>query len=404
MSVLRIYASLSDPPTRCRWALVNDGQEPVCGEGPPAQLPRRAARVQLVIPAAQVLLARVKLPSAARHRAGAVLAFAIEDRMVDEPDASQVSWLGAAGEDDIVAVIDKAGLERWRKALSAAGLRSYEIHCETLLLPWSPSEWSLAWNGSEGFVRTGEREGAATDSGDGAAPPLSLRLWLEAAKARDASPASIALYATKPGAEPDVEAWTRELGVGVRLAGPWDWRAAPPQAGVILGQERQRWEGVLSGIAARLRPAAWILSAVVALHTVALVVDWAVLAREQRALRHQMESRFRALYPDAVAVADPAIQMRRKLAEARHAAGVADNGDFLPMIERVAGAMKVVPECALRVLSYESGRMTLELAEPTDAKVKRLVAALTQAGLSVAQSAGARRRAGAAVVLTLRAP
>ena len=404
MSVLRIYASLSDPPTRCRWALVNDGQEPVSGEGPPAQLPRRAARVQLVIPAAQVLLARVKLPSAARHHAGAVLAFAIEDRMVDEPDTSQVSWLGAAGEDDIVAVIDKLGLERWRKALSAAGLRSYEIHCETLLLPWSPSEWSLAWNGSEGFVRTGEREGAATDSGDSAAPPLSLRLWLEAAKARGASPASVALYATKQGAEPDVEAWTRELGVGVRLAGPWDWRAAPPQAGVVLGQERQRWEGVLGGIAARLRPAAWILSAVVALHTVALVVDWAVLAREQRALRHQMESRFRALYPDAVAVADPAIQMRRKLASARHAAGVADNGDFLPMIERVAAAMKVVPECALRVLSYESGRMTLELAEPTEAKVKRLVAALTQAGLSVAQSAGARRRAGAAVVLTLRAP
>jgi general secretion pathway protein L len=404
MSVLRIYASLSDSPTRCQWALVNDGQEAISGEGSPAQLPRRAARVQLVIPAAQVLLARVKLPSAARHRAGAVLAFAIEDRIVDEPDASQVSWLGDAGEDDIVAVIDKLGLERWRKALSAAGLRSYEIHCETLLLPWTPSEWSLAWNGSEGFVRTGEREGAATDSGDGAAPPLSLRMWLEAAKARDAVPASIALYVTKPGAEPDFEAWTRELGVAVRLAGAWDWRAAPPRAGVVLAQERQRWEGVLSGIAARLRPAAWILSAVVALHTVALVVDWAVLAREQRALRHQMEARFRALYPDAVAVADPAIQMRRKLAEARHAAGVVDNGDFLPMIERVAAAMKVVPECALRVLSYESGRMTLELTEPTEAKVKRLVAALTQAGLSVARSAGARRRGGAPVVLTLRAP
>jgi general secretion pathway protein L len=404
MSVLRIYASLSDSPTRCQWALVNDGQEPVCGEGAPVQLPRRAARVQLVLPAAQVLLARVKLPSAARHRAGAVLAFAIEDRIVDEPDASQVSWLGAAGEDDIVAVIDKAGLERWRKALSAAGLRSYEIHCETLLLPWTPSEWSLAWNGSEGFVRTGEREGAATDSGDSAAPPLSLRLWLEAAKARGASPASVALYATKPGAEPDVEAWTRELGVVVRLAGAWDWRAAPPQAGVVLAQERQRWEGMLSGIAARLRPAAWILSAVAVLHAGALVVDWGLLASEQRALRHQMESRFRALYPDAVAVADPAIQMRRKLAEARHAAGVADNGDFLPMIERVAAAMKVVPECALRVLSYESGRMTLELAAPTDAKVSRLTAALTRAGLSVAGSADARRRGGAAVLLTVRAP
>lgn len=403
MSVLRIYASLADAPTRCRWALVNDGQQPVAGEGTPAQLPGRAARVELVIPAAQALLARTRLPSAARHRAGAVLAFALEERLVDEPDASQVSWLGAAGEDDIVAVIDKAGLERWRKALAGAGLRDYEIHCETLLLPWTRSEWSLAWNGREGFVRSGEREGAATDCGDRAAPPLSLRLLLEEAAARDAAPESIALYATIPGAQPDLEAWTRELGVAVRFAGPWDWRAAPPHAGVALAQERQRW-GAFVGIAARLRPAAWILAAAVVLHAGALVVDWALLASEQRVLRQQMESRFRALFPDAVAVADPALQMRRKLAEARHAAGQPDDGDFLPMIERVAGAMKVVPECALRVLSYESGRMTLELAAPTEARVERLVAALTQAGLSVARATTAKRQGGAAVLLTVRAP
>lgn len=403
MSVLRIYASLADTPTRCRWSLVNDGQEPVPGEGPPAQLPRRAARVQLVIPAAQVLLARSRVPSVARQRAGAALAFAVEERMVDEPDASQVSWLGAAGEDDIVAVIDKAGLERWRKALSAAGLRNYEIHCETLLLPWTRSEWSLAWNGREGFVRTGEREGAATDCGDRAAPPLSLRLWLDAAQARDAAPSSIALYATMPGAEPDIDAWTRELGVPVRLAGAWDWRAAPPDAGVVLAQERQRW-GALEGVAARLRPAAWILAAAALLHAGMLVVDWARLASEQRALRQQMESRFRTLFPDAVAVADPAVQMRRKLAEARHAAGVADSGDFLPMLQRVASAMKVVPECALRVLSYESGRMTLELTAPTEERANRLATALTQAGFAVARSGAASPRGGAAVVLTVRAP
>lgn len=403
MSVLRIYVSLSETPTRCQWALVNDGQEPVPGEGPPAQLPRHAARVQLVIPAAQALLARTRVPSAARHRPGAVLAFAVEDQTIEEPAASQVSWLGATGEDDIVAVIDKAGLERWRKALSAVGLRSYEIHCETLLLPWTGSEWTLAWNGREGFVRTGEREGAATDCGEHATPPLSLRLWLDAAKARDTAPRSIALYTTMPGAQPDVDAWTRELGVAVRLAGAWDWRAAPPDAGVILAQERQRW-GALTGIAARLRPAAWILAAALTLHAGALVVDWALLAGEQRALRQRMESRFRVLFPDAVAVADPALQMRRKLAEARHAAGQADNGDFLPMMEQVAAGMKAVPECALRVLSYESGRMTLELAAPTEERVNRLVASLTQTGLSVERSTAPKRQGGAAVVITVRAP
>jgi general secretion pathway protein L len=404
VSVLRIYALLADAaPARCPWSIVNDGQQPVSGEGALAQLPRHAARVQLVIPAADALLTRTRIPSAARNRPGASLAFAVEDQTLEEPDANQVSWLGAAGEDDVVAVLDKAGLERWRLALAAVGLRNYEIHCETLLLPWTRSEWTLAWDGRAGLVRTGQWEGAATDCGDRGAPPLSLRMSLEAARARDAAPASLALYTSMPGVEPDIEAWSRELGVAVRAAGTWDWRTAPAAAGVILGRERQRW-GMLSGLAARLRPAAWMLAAAALLHAGALVADWALLASEQRDLRRQMESRFRALFPDAVAVSDPALQMRRNLAEARHAAGQADNGDFLPMLEQVAGAVKVVPECALRVLAYESGRMTLELAAPNEARVKRLVAALTQAGLGVAQSTAAKRQGGAAVLLTVRAP
>lgn len=403
MSVLRIYGSLADAPTRCHWALVNDRQEPVSGEGTLAQLPRHAARVQLVIPAAQALLTRIRVPGAARHRADAVLAFAIEDRTIDEPEANQVSWLGAVGDEDVVAVIAKAGLERWRNALAAVGVRGYEVHCETLFLPWTRSEWALAWNGREGFARTGQWEGAATDAGDRASPPLSLRLRLDTARARDASPTSIALYTTVAEAEPDVEAWTRELGVGVRIAGTWDWRAAPPHAGVVLAQERQRWAG-LGGFAARLRPAAWILAGALIFHTGALAVDWALLAHEQRSLRAQMESRFRGMFPDAVAVADPALQMRRKLAEARHAAGQADSGDFVPMIEQVSLGMRTVPECALRALSYESGRMTLELAAPNEARVSRLIAALTQAGLSVVRSTVAKNQGGAAVVLTVRAP
>jgi general secretion pathway protein L len=403
MSVLRLYGSLADTPTRCQWALVNDGQEPVLGEGPLAQLPPHATRVQFVIPAAQVSITRTRVPRAARHRAGAALAFAVEDQTIDEPDANQVSWLGAAGEDEVVAVVDKAGLERWRDALAAVGLRNYEIHCETLFLPWTPSEWTLAWDGHEGFARTGEWEGAATDIGDRGAAPLSLRLRLDAARAQDAAPTSVALYTTMPDAEPDIAAWTRELGVAVRVAGTWDWRAAPLDAGVILAQERQRW-GALSGITARLRPAAWILAAALTLHIGALVVDWALLASEQRTLRQQMESRFRAMFPDAVAVVDPALQMRRKLAEARHAAGQADNGDFLPMIEQVAAGMKAVPECALHVLSYESGRISLELAAPNEERVNRLVTALTQTGLSVVRSSAAKRQGGATVLLTVRAP
>ena len=402
MSLLRIYGSLLDPPQRCQWALVNNGREPVAGEGRLAELPRRAERIQLVVPAAQVLITRARVPHEARRRAGSVLAFAVEEKTAGEPDANQVSWLGAVGDNDVLAVVDKPGLTRWRDALAAAGVRGYEVHSETLLLPWTTGEWSLAWNGREGFVRTGEFEGAATDCGDREAPPLSLRLMLEEAEAHSAGPSSIALYTTGPDAAPDIEAWTRELGIAVNLAGTWDWRTAPPEAGVSLAQERQRWRA-FTGAAARLRPAAWILGAALAIQAAALVIDWTSLAHEQRALRQQMESRFRAAFPDAVAVVDPALQMRRKLVEARHAAGQSDSGDFLPMIEKVMAGMKDLPAGGLRIVSYESGRMTLEVAANDEAAVHRIVTRLVQSGLSVEPAAALKRPGGATVVITVRA-
>ena len=405
MSLLRIYYSSREVPRQCQWALIGEGREPVPGEGPLAQLPQHAERVQLVLPATEVLITRARLPQAARRRAGSVLAFAVEEETLGEPDANQVSWLGSAADGDVLAVADRQGLKVWHDALEAVGIGEYEVHCETLMLPWTPGQWSLAWDGREGFARTGEFEGAATDCGDRESPPLTLRLMLDEAKARAEAPNSIVLHLTAPhdapDATPDLDAWQRKLGVALRLAGPWDWRKAPPDAGINLAQERKRWR-LLPGTLPRLRPAAWLVGIALAVHTLALVTDWALLAGEQRNLRQRMESRFRAAFPDALAVADPALQMRRKLTEARHAAGLPDGSDFLPMIEKVAAALKEVPAGGLRVASYESGRMTLELATVEEASMRRIVARLLQTGMRVDTAPAGTRAGSAAVVLTVR--
>ncbi|HXM84118.1 MAG TPA: type II secretion system protein GspL [Burkholderiales bacterium] len=389
MSLLRIYAPLGDAPLRCEWALIDERQS-VRGEGRLADLPRGADRVQLVIPAAQVLITRANLPQGARRRAGSVLAFAVEEVTAAEPDANQVSWLGEvsekagskAGNADALAVVDKQGLKRWRDALEAVGLRAYEVHSEILLLPRSSGEWSLAWHGGEGFVRTGEFEGAATDGGDHASPPLSLRMMLEEARLRGARPDAIAVYVTASGAAPDLKLWEAALGVPMRLLGAWDWRTAPQQAGISLAQERRRWR-IAPAALASLRPAAWIAGAALAIHGAALIGDWMLLGSEQRAVRGQMEARFRSVFPDAVAVADPALQMRRQLAAARHRAGLPDGGDFAPMIEKVAIGLKGLPPGGLRTVSYESGRMTLEFAAIEETALRRTVARLIQTGLIV---------------------
>lgn len=381
MSVLRIRCPLSQAPLRCQWALLGAARgAPVSGECRPSEMLQRAGRVQLVVPAADLLITRARLPAAARRRAGAVLAFAVEEDILRDPDANQVSWLGRSGEDDVLAVLDRAALERWREALEGCGLHSFEVQAETLMLPVAPGEWSVAWNGSEGFARTGPLEGAATDSGARGEPPLSLRLLLDEARREGRSPSAIALYATEPGAAVDLEAWQRELGVPLRDEGTWDWRSAPAEAGVALSQAHRRWR-LPPGLAARLRPAAWIAGAALALHAVALGAAWVALSGEQHALSQRMDARFRAAFPDAVAVVDPGLQMRRKLAEARHAAGKPDPGDFLPMIGQAAAALGGVPGTSLRVLSYEGGRVTFELAADQAAAARRAVARLREIGL-----------------------
>ena len=388
MNTLRLYCPLRELPSQCQWALLNGNGKSTSGKSPLAALPRRADRIQLIIPAQDVLITQVHLPATARRAAGSVLAFAIEERTVSDPDANQVSWLGTVGDNDVLAVLDRPGMERWRGALEKVGIRSYEVHSEMLLLPWTVGDWSVAWSGQEGFVRTGRLQAAATDSGDRKLPPLSLRLMLERAETNGSRPLSLVLYPTAEDVLPDLESWQASLGVPVRVAGPWDWRSAASGESVGLAQETTRWRG-FPAVASKLRLAGWIAGIALAIHAIALVVDWTLLASEQRSLRLQMESRFRATFPDAVAVVDPLLQMRRKLAEARHVAGQPDIGDFLPMIERVVSEMKNLPAGAVRILSYEGGRMTLEVIALDESTINRIVSRLRQAGMNAENSSGA---------------
>lgn len=404
MSLLRIRCNLHEAPLRCAWALMRAGREPLCGEGALAALPRHAGRVQLVLPAAQVSLLRARLPATVRRRADAPLAYAVEEKTLGEPDALQVMRLGSAGEEDVLAVLERAALARWLEALETAAIRECEVHCESLLLPWTADAWSLAWDGREGFLRCGELEGTATDCGDRATPPLALCLMLEEAAARGEAPASLTIHPATPDAAPDADAWRAALGLSspqivLAPAGRWSWASAPLQAGTPLARTRRSWR-ISSAVLGRLRPAAWIAGAALALHATALVADWMLLANEQRSLRRHMEAQFRAAFPDAVAVVDPALQMRRKLAEARHAAGQPDSGDFLPMAASVAEALRGTPPGTVRTLSHESGRMTLELSLSNPAEVQRAAARLRQSGLSVEVSGAG----GPATVLTLGAP
>jgi len=406
MRVLRIYCRLTEPPLQCQW-IAGDDVHMVEGEGRLEELPRNADRIQLVIAAADVVLLKVRLPKMAHRQPGTVLAFAVEEQIIGDPDANEVIWLGSTGEEDAIAVINRQHLTRWRDALAAAGVNAYDIVTETLLLPRRQGEWSLSWNGRDGFLRCGEFEGAATDWVDHNLPPLSLCLMIEQARMTDSAPKIISVYWNSPEmlnasveTAIDWESWERNLGVNIRVAGPWNWRTLPLKAGMILMKQHRRWQ-ISPVFFKHLRPAAWMAAAALAIHAIASLTDWTRHVGEERALRAQMEARFRTAVPDAVAVVDPALQMRRKLAEARHTAGLPDSDDFLPMIEMVGAALRALPPGSVRLLSYENGRMTLRLLA-AEAAVRSSAALLGEAGLVIDVSSDAAKGGEDMMVLTVR--
>ena len=398
MKVLRLRCPLSNSPLQCEWQL-SAGARSGGGAGGVDDVPRDAERIEWIVPASDVSITRVKLPRAARRREGAVLAYAVEDEIAGEADAQYVTRLGRVGDEDVLAVLESASYARALDAFARAGIAPDAIYCETLLLPRAPGAWSIAWDGREGFVRTDVLDGAATDAGDFRTPPLTLRLMLESARARGALPQELALYITDAEAAPDLDAWQAALGIPLLLAGAWDWRIAPTTPHAQLMRPKRGLNG-LGRIAPRLAAAAWLVAVALAVHAAGLAIDWAMLASDERALESRMEARFRAVFPEALAIADPALQMRRKLAESRRAIGHADPQDFLPMLGRVVVGVKELPPGALRVVAYDDTRLTLHVRGAGEAALQRFGERLREGGLQVTLGAGGQADGNA--VLTVR--
>jgi len=380
-ALLRIRIVLGAEALNCEWALLEKDLAVTAGEGALTDLPVHHGRTELILSAGDVMITRLALPDNARSQGDALLAYAVEDVTAGDPQANQVSWLGADGAGlHTLAVLDKLALERWRSALTAANIRSFELRYETLQLPWSESTWSIAWNGVDGFVRTAHDNGWVTDCGDDQTPPLSLAL-------AQPPPTSVTLYSTVPGAKPDLSAWSKQMGVPVNYGGDWNWTLPVTGAGPALSHQRQRW-GFFKGLLPRLRPALWLVVFALLVQGVAVFLDQIRLESEQRELRAQMEQRFRSVFPDAVAVIDPALQMNRQLTRFRQLNGIADNSDFLPMLQQLAQATRELPAGLLRSVSWESGRMTVEFVGLSEPDGQRIQARLIQAVLRVEGTPG----------------
>jgi general secretion pathway protein L len=373
--------ALDEP--RLRWALGAGGRVEE-GISPLAEVPR-AEETCLVLPVARVAFVRAALPPGPSAKLAKLAPFAIEDAIVSAPEDILATVLDDERNGErLVAVIDRGWLESALAELARHGIAPTRAIVESALATGSPGTWTVVWTGSGGFAALAGIEAIALDASLDGRPPLSLKLAADERRRHGDAPKAVRVLLAGGADAPDTGRWAESLHVPVAVVGKWvpetTDAAAAACPNLLPGADGGRWSG--REFAARFKPAAILAAGILAVHGLLTVADWSRLAYEARSLRGDMEAAFRKAFPDAKAVVDPALQMRRNVADLRRAAGEPDATDLVPVLAKLAPALAAA---GLRPqsLRYERGELALDLVVAPDDTRERVASRLQVPGLRV---------------------
>ena len=326
-----------DDATRFAWILF-DAKRAVLREGttPVAEMPI-AEQVEAVLPASRVLFARLKLPRVNATTIRELLPYAVEDRLVADPSHIH-AIAGRTGEngETIVAVVDREWLRAMLEALARRGLRPSSAWPESALLAGGHDDWNLVWGPARATLVDDDGVATACDATPGGEAPFALRLALDEARARGEHPASVRVHNEAGAALPDLERWSQECATRFASGTQWETlaRGEPQDHAIDLlqGEFQPRRQARV-----RLPRAALALAALIAaLQLGFIALDAFRLQRERATLEARREAIFRAAFPEARAVVDPDLQMRRNLADLKRAHGLPTEDAFLGQLSRAS--------------------------------------------------------------------
>ena len=176
---------------KANW-LIKGGGDSETSEGTLSEAAKQAKgrRTLVLIPATEVLITEVRLPTRNRQRLIQAIPFSLENDLTEDID--QLHF--AAGNIDSenltpVIVIAKQKLEHWLQKLDSVGIDPIGIYPDLLCLPLTQDSWSLYQDSQILHARTNTNSGFSVDAINGTA---TVNLALQ--QATEQAPKQINLY------------------------------------------------------------------------------------------------------------------------------------------------------------------------------------------------------------------
>jgi len=339
----------------------------------------RGTPAQIWTPARETLLTRARIPTRSSKKIMQALPYVLEDLLLEEPEKLDFAYVRDSAGDLVVAVTSKLRVTAWRAALQAAGLRVVRVLPAFFAVPNAPGAWSAGFMGPELLVRTGLMEGFSCPATASRPPPVLVHALSEA-RANNLAPQQIVLYRPPHPLEP--ETWQDALGLAIAVEPKqiWDEPNTPP-AGLTL--YRAEGSSGLSSLVAPLRaflPAATLLLIWFIGSLAFDLTEWWSLRRNYNRVTTEMHDIFRRAFPEAKTILDPARQMQSELARLQRATSGSADGDFLLLLEQLAGAIRARADVTIRAVNYRDQQLTIELTAANSEVVDQIKRSLDSGG------------------------
>ena len=350
----------------------------------------RSAKIVVLAPASQILLAEPELPPGSGPKLARAVPFALEEQLTEDVD--QLNF--AVGRrrptgGTPVAVVSRTVLSGWLSDLEKAGLDPQAIYPDISLMPENPGQTVLWFEGTRLAVR---RPGALPFAVELSPVKEALVVAGVIADPLDASaeshiPESALLYITREDwaqTKDEFEALVENfasLKVQLLADGPLPWLShglnSPDVVNLLQGDYARstdygaRWR--------KWRTAAALAAALLLVHVAAQALQLRHAKRDEVELDAQIAQVFASAMPSEP-IHDARRQMQSRLDRIRKSGGGPEY--FLRSLQALSGAVAATPKTSIDALSYREQSMDMKVIAPNLGAISQLSQYVTKQGLT----------------------
>lgn len=354
----------------------------------------RSARVVVLAPSSQILLAEPELPPGTGVRLARAVPFALEEQLTEDID-QLIFAIGRrrANGATPVAVVSRTVMEGWMAQLSAAGIAPYAMYTDMALLPDNPGQ-TVIW--LEGARLAARRPGmlpfaveltpvtdALTVAGiipDPLQSPLDAALEPKPLE-------NVLLYVTSE----DWEAVSDEFDQLTRSFESFKVQLLPDGPLPWLGRSAQGTDAVnlLQGEFARAtdytarwrqwRTAAVLAASLLVTHVGAEALQIHRANRDTAMLDNDIVAIFNQTLPGE-AMTDPRRQMQSRLERIRHSGPSPEY--FLNTLQVLGGAIASMPKTSIDAVSYHEQALDMKITAPSVASLSQITQFVSHQGMT----------------------